>query len=470
MQRQYYLWTAGGSTVSVSLGADVIIRLRDAIAAAREQEELGGILLGRCDSGETISIESYEIVSSEHRRGMTFSLSGSDKRRLWQRLRASHHGLQPVGSFRTHLRQGLYMDQYDFDLMQEYFRASTDVMLLVRPDDGQAGFFVWEEGDISRQKSYRQFPFDPQALPLTAPVANDAQPADVPQPADIVVARSKVSQRRTPTLVKVGFVAATAGLAAVLAFYTHEHRPPIAPHPSVLVANNTQQPQLSPVDPPVDPDTPNPISSASEHSGNELELHVKIPARPSPFDSEKLGRDIGLTSPKLHPHSLAQPATPPVPVQPVQTASITPPPAVAQTVLRPVRPTFVSEVSLEPSQPGVLRRGIHHVPVLKLFDRHDYKSGTGFAPARPVREVKPRLPEDVQQEGPQHPDVAVKVWINDEGQVTKAELLSDHVDPEIADVASNAAYKWAFEPARLSDRPVSSEMVMHFRFVPKQSY
>jgi TonB family protein len=135
-----------------------------------------------------------------------------------------------------------------------------------------------------------------------------------------------------------------------------------------------------------------------------------------------------------------------------------------------VRPTFISEVSLEPSQPGILRRGIHHVPVLNLFGRHNYKSGSDFAPARPVREVRPRLPEDAQQEGPQHPDVDIKVWIDDTGQVTKAELLSDHVDPEIADVASNAACKWTFEPARLSDRPVSSEMVMHFRFVPKQSY
>jgi TonB family protein len=103
--------------------------------------------------------------------------------------------------------------------------------------------------------------------------------------------------------------------------------------------------------------------------------------------------------------------------------------------------------------------------VLNLLERHNYKSGSSFAPARPVREVKPKLPD-----APEHPIVDVKVWIDETGQVTKTELLSDHVDPDVAEVASNAAGKWTFQPAKLSDRPVSSEMVMHFRFVPKQNY
>jgi hypothetical protein len=136
-------------------------------------------------------------------------------------------------------------------------------------------------------------------------------------------------------------------------------------------------------------------------------------------------------------------------------------------MLRPVKPTFVSQVSLEPAQPGALRRGLNHVPGLSLLQRHSFKAGNNFSPAKPLREVKPRLPEELEPDAASPTNVDVKVWIDDTGQVTRTELLSDGIEPEIGEIASNAAYKWNFEPARVSDRPVSSEMVMHFHFVPK---
>jgi hypothetical protein len=151
----------------------------------------------------------------------------------------------------------------------------------------------------------------------------------------------------------------------------------------------------------------------------------------------------------------------------MQTASVTPPPIATQTLFRPLPPTLVSEVSVEPSQPGVLRRGINHVPVLNLLERRRLRAGSNFSQARPVHEVKPRLPADLQPDGARPPDVDIKVWIDNTGRVTRTELLSGDIAPKIADIASNAAHNWTFEPARLSDRPVSSEMVMHFRFVPK---
>jgi len=130
---------------------------------------------------------------------------------------------------------------------------------------------------------------------------------------------------------------------------------------------------------------------------------------------------------------------------------------------------MVSVVSLEPSEPGVISRSINHIPVLNLLQRNKYKAGDKFSPARPVRQVRPRLPADLQGDQANTQPVDVKVWIDPSGQVTKAELLSDRTTPEVADITSTAALKWTFEPARLSDHPVSSEMVMHFRFAPKTS-
>ena len=94
------------------------------------------------------------------------------------------------------------MDQYDFDLMSAHFPALTDVMLLIRTTDWQAGFFVWEEGDMSRQRSYREFTFDPEALPLVDSAPEVAAPKDRTQPIPVVSPRS--SNRRLPAMMKVG--------------------------------------------------------------------------------------------------------------------------------------------------------------------------------------------------------------------------------------------------------------------------
>jgi TonB family protein len=56
----------------------------------------------------------------------------------------------------------------------------------------------------------------------------------------------------------------------------------------------------------------------------------------------------------------------------------------------------------------------------------------------------------------------VKVFIDDAGNVTRAQVLSKRSD--LASAALSAARQWQFTPARKHDRPVSSEMVLHFSF------
>jgi hypothetical protein len=465
MEQQQYNWSAGNGTVGISLASDVISRLRSAAESPDgTPQEIGGILLGRRESEDRIFIQDFEPVTCEHRRGLTFTLSGHDKQRLTQHIRATHGGLDPLGSFRTHLRQGLYMDQYDFELMSEFFAGASDVMLLVRPADWQAGFFVWEEGEMSRQKSYQEFPFDPLQLPLTpVPQAGIASPGE---PTAISI------RRRVPTLMRAGLIAGTAGLAGVLAFYTHgvrEHRYSLEPRvvsaavakPSVFAS----PPKVEAIYPPVDPDIGSGMADA------QYELHVKVPGSDGDSSPQQNRSAVGSvhTQPEK-PYKAIEANQPAPPPQPPQTAINLPPtqiaPVLTRPVLKPVHPALVSEVLLEPAQPGVIRRGLHHVPVLNLFGKHSYKSGDEFSPARPLREVKPELLDDNARQA----TVDVRVWIDDNGEVTKTELISDHVAPEVADIASNAANKWKFSPAHISDRPVSSEMVMHFHFVPQTTY
>jgi len=58
--------------------------------------------------------------------------------------------------------------------------------------------------------------------------------------------------------------------------------------------------------------------------------------------------------------------------------------------------------------------------------------------------------------------VDVKAFIDDTGIVTRVQLLTKGSD--YAEAALNAARQWQFTPARKHDKPVASEMVLHFRF------
>jgi hypothetical protein len=69
-----------------------------------------------------------------------------------------------VGWFRTHTRPGLFLDQHDFGLFNDYFAHPASVALLIRPEDREAAFFFWEDGDIRRAAPYQTFPFIPEAL------------------------------------------------------------------------------------------------------------------------------------------------------------------------------------------------------------------------------------------------------------------------------------------------------------------
>jgi len=64
--------------------------------------------------------------------------------------------------------------------------------------------------------------------------------------------------------------------------------------------------------------------------------------------------------------------------------------------------------------------------------------------------------------------VDVKVFVAESGTVKNAEVV-EYGDPpnwSLANAALVAARKWTFEPARVEEMPVSSEVLLHFRFTP----
>jgi len=158
-------------------------------------------------------------------------------------------------------------------------------------------------------------------------------------------------------------------------------------------------------------------------------------------------------------------APPPVAVPRVVPREVEPPPALAAPVARlepklaavfPSRanaaPPPEAEVSYDPPHPGVFRRALHKI------EGTEGESGA-FVPPSPTRKVAPVKPADA---GFQTRLVDVKVLIDESGNVTRAQILTKGSD--LAAAALAAARQWQFTPARKHDKPVASEMVLHFRF------
>jgi periplasmic protein TonB len=81
-----------------------------------------------------------------------------------------------------------------------------------------------------------------------------------------------------------------------------------------------------------------------------------------------------------------------------------------------------------------------------------------FTPPKAVKQVQPHV------YAKKATSVAVQVAIDDHGYVWDADLLTKDIDSELGLSAVEAAKRWRFEPARVEDKPVGSNMVVRFHF------
>jgi hypothetical protein len=189
-----FVWQVEGKSPSVEFSEQALAELR-AIAsrpAAMMELEVGGVLVGsiRGERDALITrVERCEAFSIEHRSGTPYVLSPADRKHLGKRLRAlKSRDSGPVGLYRTHARRGMYLDQRDFEIFQSDFSHPGCVFVLVtrEGDVGKAGVFIWEDGDVRRHASYREFPLkEPdggggQRL-APRPPARTATPNPIPQ-------------------------------------------------------------------------------------------------------------------------------------------------------------------------------------------------------------------------------------------------------------------------------------------------
>ena len=177
----FFEWQIPEKPASIQLSLDLISRMNAPIVDAfkslpRRGLEVGGILLGRVERGSplNVTIEDFEAVESEHLHGPSYALSPKDIERLQSRLiywrSDPENGKSVVGYYRSNTRPSLCMDDEDVRVARELFADPAQVFLLVKPaamGEGTAGFFFWENGQIQRESSYREFPFDSAQLRRT---------------------------------------------------------------------------------------------------------------------------------------------------------------------------------------------------------------------------------------------------------------------------------------------------------------
>jgi hypothetical protein len=196
----FYVWEVPGKPISIQLHFDVIDRvspdiLRGLGALKRRGAEVGGILWGRTEDGPQpkVIVEDFVPVQSEYLTGPSYNLSPNDLvgfEAALDRLRSDSAGtLSVVGFYRSHTRDELYMDDADLALARRYFPDPSSVFLLVKPFATRpciGGFFFWEDGEIYRESTYLQFPFERRELgggePRPAPPPRKPQSEGSPLP------------------------------------------------------------------------------------------------------------------------------------------------------------------------------------------------------------------------------------------------------------------------------------------------
>ncbi|HZT31056.1 MAG TPA: energy transducer TonB [Bryobacteraceae bacterium] len=124
----------------------------------------------------------------------------------------------------------------------------------------------------------------------------------------------------------------------------------------------------------------------------------------------------------------------------------------------------IATATYEPAKASRLRRAAEKFPRVRRSPRD--AGGEGFTPARPLGDVTFALPPVASVGLAESQQIDLKAWVDPSGRVTRVEILAPR-DEELVTLASYAAGGWQFAPARRNDKPVASEVILHFRFGDK---
>lgn len=121
------------------------------------------------------------------------------------------------------------------------------------------------------------------------------------------------------------------------------------------------------------------------------------------------------------------------------------------------------QVSAEPVSGSRVGRLVGKIPLVRRL-----KKSNRVASPVPLFEAQPKVQLSLADRPSGPVAVNVKVRVAESGTVMLAEV-EDYGDPpnwRLAAAALDAARRWTFEPARVEDTAVPSDVILHFRFAP----
>ena len=101
------------------------------------------------------------------------------------------------------------------------------------------------------------------------------------------------------------------------------------------------------------------------------------------------------------------------------------------------------------------------VPGIRRIHRNP-ENAEGYVVSRPARAITLVLPPEASA-ALTRGTMDLKATVDASGRVTRVELLSPK-DEELVRLAAYAASAWPFVPAKVNNRAVPSEVILHFTF------
>jgi len=178
--------------VSIRISLDVVDRLQQDVmrgfgAVPKRGAEIGGVLLGAANGDGSVSVEEYELIPIEYKRGPSYLLSDEDvgafEAVLSDLRQKSRKDLHPVGYFRSHTRDGVGLGDEDRQLLSRYFPEPETIVLLIRPFGTKpsiAGFYFKEDGQFPGGAPLLEFPFRRKDLSVEEEEPRISQPEPEP--------------------------------------------------------------------------------------------------------------------------------------------------------------------------------------------------------------------------------------------------------------------------------------------------
>jgi hypothetical protein len=155
----------------------------------------------------------------------------------------------------------------------------------------------------------------------------------------------------------------------------------------------------------------------------------------------------------------------PSPAPPAETTATPPANPVASPVAKTTpEHTVTVSVKLEPRPPSEMHKVIGHIPLFGHIGSLRYRgSEDDFHAPRPARSLEPKVPGYMLDSLKRPIDIDVLVSIDKSGHVKDTEVL-EGAGTGFGSLAADRAASIQWDPARVGDKPVASQVVAHYHF------